>query len=548
LFTHHTKEQIYAEALSLIKIKNFFDASKKIEKLLSQDPYNLDLLNTLAVCWIQLGKNEKAYDVLYKSIKANNFNETILLTFGNLLFDTGEYDKAQNIYSEGKRIFPENIEFVYGLALVEEKNQNFKKAIEAYTYLINKNPHEYRFYMNRSGLAIKQGDYLKALSDCEKAIELNPDFAELYYNKAIVELELNNIPNAEVDFRKAIQHNRKYAGAYYNLALISPENHLNIFDGITENDVNTLQDNDKVLMFFALSRISECSNDYGESWKYLCQANALKKSLIDYTIEKDILHFEQIKTCSTEFTSVVKNLKHSESEPTPIFIIGMPRSGTSIVEQIISSHSEVLAGGEKPFINEKGQEIFSEIGEINLKNLNHVKNTYLDEITKNHPKYGYETDKHPLNFKYIDLIYGLFPKAKIVHVFRDPYATCFSNFRHFFQNFKNLEFTFDLEDIVSFYNLYSNLMSYWECHYSDKIFHLDYEKLTSNPNKVIPDLIEFLGLEFEQACLYPEKNKNIMRTASRHQVTKPIYKNSSEKWKKYQSFCYEKMTKIKGLN
>jgi len=145
------------------------------------------------------------------------------------------------------------------------------------------------------------------------------------------------------------------------------------------------------------------------------------------------------------------------------------------------------------------------------------------------------TDKMPNNFLYIGLICSAFPEAKIVHVKRSPAATCWSNFKHYFLT-TGLDYCFDQIDIVHYYQMYEELMLFWGEHYSERIYNLDYEQLTADQETETKKLIQYLGIDWEDACLSPEKNKRYVKTASSMQVREKVYKGSSEEWKKFEKY------------
>ncbi|PQM62387.1 MAG: hypothetical protein CML47_00895, partial [Rhodobacteraceae bacterium] len=157
---------------------------------------------------------------------------------------------------------------------------------------------------------------------------------------------------------------------------------------------------------------------------------------------------------------------------------------------------------------------------------------------------SYVTDKMPQNFLHIALICSAFPEAKIVHTRRQPAATCWSNFKEYFPN--GINYSFNLDDIVDYYSLYEDLMMFWNQYYKERIYHLDYELLTHNQNSATRDLINHLGLNWEDRCLYPERNNRSVRTASQQQVRSKVYRGSSDDWKKYKPFLEGKFDRIEN--
>ena len=160
---------------------------------------------------------------------------------------------------------------------------------------------------------------------------------------------------------------------------------------------------------------------------------------------------------------------------------------------------------------------------------------YLSELSKLSNGKSIVTDKMPHNFRFIPLICAAFPEAKIVHVQRNAAATCWSNYKQHFAS-KNLGYCYDLNDVVEYYNLYTDIMKFWQSQYGDRIYNLNYESLTTDQENQTRKLIKYLELNWEEVCLSPQKNKRIVRTASQQQVRKKVYKGSSEAWRKYEPY------------
>ena len=221
----------------------------------------------------------------------------------------------------------------------------------------------------------------------------------------------------------------------------------------------------------------------------------------------------------TQPTILKNSLKIGESstEPTPIFILGMPRSGTTLVEQIISSHSEVVGAGELSHISQLGINLAKDPKCIDITAISTFRYKYLSELSKISNGKSILTDKMPHNFRFIPLICAAFPEAKIIHVQRNAAATCWSNFKQYF-DIRGLGYCYDLEDIVSYYNLYKDLMQLWQVEYGDRIYNLNYENLTTDQENETRKLVKYLELNWEKGCLSPHKNKRSVGTASQQQV------------------------------
>jgi hypothetical protein len=254
-----------------------------------------------------------------------------------------------------------------------------------------------------------------------------------------------------------------------------------------------------------------------------------------YGFKQDEHLFSQIKKTAPKLKDVTQNVTGEPIIHTPIFIIGMPRSGTTLVEQIISSHSQVVGAGELEFVSRYGTKLVTGISATTVEAVSVFREQYLAELVKNAEGQAFITDKMPLNFRYIALICAAFPEAKIIHVQRNAKATCWSNFTNYFSA-NSLGYSYSLSDTVRYYGLYKDLMRFWSQSYCDRIYNLDYDKLVEDQKAETQNLIRYLELNWEDACLAPEKNMRSVRTASQQQVRKKVYKGSSEAWRRFEPF------------
>ena len=221
----------------------------------------------------------------------------------------------------------------------------------------------------------------------------------------------------------------------------------------------------------------------------------------------------------------------------PIFILGMPRSGTSLVEQIISSHHKVYGAGELKSLNNiiaslTKHNTFIESENLSEKNIFSIREKYLESLANLNISENIITDKWPLNFKNIGFILSAFPEAKIVHLKRDTTATCWSIYKHYFSDSGN-GWAYNLDDLAQFYNLYEDLMEFWHELYPNKIYDISYEDLTTNQEEETRKLLEYCDLEWDEDCLNFHTNNRAVETASSLQVREKMYRGSSEVWKQY---------------
>ena len=172
---------------------------------------------------------------------------------------------------------------------------------------------------------------------------------------------------------------------------------------------------------------------------------------------------------------------------------------------------------------------------------------YLGALVKHSNGRSIVMDKMPQNFQYIGLIFLVFPNAKVIYVNRNPAATCWSNYKRHFAS-KGLGYSYNLDDMVTYYGLYKDLMQFWQGHYGDRIYNLDYDSLTTNQEKETRTLLQYLGLLWEEACISPQNNKRSVRTASQQQVRQRVYQGSSQDWRKFEPYLNGAFDQLNELN
>jgi tetratricopeptide (TPR) repeat protein len=516
----------------------FLDEAIKSYKIaLSINPNFIDAHNNMGLALKETGKTDEAINAYNKALAINpNFAEAHS-NLGLALKETGKTDEAINAYNKALAINPNFAEAHSNLGLALKETGKTDEAINAYNKALAINPNFAKAY-NNIGLALKEkGKTDEAINAYNKALTINPNFAEVHNNLGNLFREQGKFKEAIEAFTRATLANPYYAEAHRHLSkskfykkndphLKQVENLYNETDITQEAQCN---------LSFALAKMYEDIGNLGQAFRYLSVGNAVRKNLLQYSISKDEALFGQLKNTQKYLFSHSLEFRSEISKLVPIFIVGMPRSGTTLVEQIISSHSKVTGAGELNYIPKFGGELATNPEIINRESIVLFRKKYLKTLNQLSLDNHFVTDKLPHNFLFIPLIISAFPEAKIIHVKRDARATCWSNYTHFFTA-KTHGYCYDLKDLVDYYCLYTDLMTFWESKYINKIYNLDYDKLTFEQNSEIKKLIRHLDLKWEDSCLYPQNNRRLVRTASQLQVRKKIYKDSSKSWLKYQEF------------
>ena len=297
----------------------------------------------------------------------------------------------------------------------------------------------------------------------------------------------------------------------------------------------TLEPNDQCHLDFGLAKAYDDLKRYEKAFQHYVNGNALRKETLHYNIKIDIKQFKSLMAASRLILEKAPPSQGETLTTTPIFVIGMPRSGTTLVEQIITAHPKVFGGGELPFVAKYGLDLATGKTPITTTAITNFRKEYLESIKPFANGSSYITDKMPHNFRFVPLLIAAIPEAKIIHVSRSSRATCWSNFKVYFNN-TGLGYLYDLDDLVHYYQLYKNLMGYWTQLFPNRLIDCNYDQLTMNQEPSTRSLIAYLSLDWRNECLFPENNTRSVDTASFLQVRQKLYKGSSQDWKKYERY------------
>lgn len=425
---------------------------------------------------------------------------------------------------------------------------------------------------NNFGITLQEMGKLKeSEASFKKAISLKQDYAKAHFNLGITLHELSRFEEAESCFRQAVKLDSTYVKAHFNLGITLQElgkfeqaksslrdviniepRHCEAYrllasmtdfttrDQLYDQIIDAYRDEDisaeeRHHLDFALAKAAEDFGDYEQAFAHFSRGNARLKTRSRYHISIDEERFGQIRSTYQSLKQNALNSETSSCDPVPIFIFGMPRSGTTLVEQIVSAHSDVRGAGELSFVEDFGVGIATGLVEVHPKALISFRENYLEKLKMISGGCSKVTDKMPHNFRYLGLLAAVFPEAKFVHVKRNPAAVCWSNFKTPFVG-EDLGYSNSLSDIAKYYQLYDQLMEFWGNAFGDRIYDLDYELLTVDQETVTRKLIETCGLDWDESCLSPENNERAVATASNSQIRTQTYRGSSQQWERYKPF------------
>ncbi len=464
---------------------------------------------------------------------------------GCLYKKIGMLDDSLLAHKKSVSLQPDDAEAHYNLGNTLQEMERLDEAQESFQRAIELNPIFSEAHYNLGNIYLERNHTEGAEASYKVAIDLQPEFAPAHNNLGSTLKQLGKLKEAEASFKRAIELNPKLAEAHRHLSSMKKFNkedeRLVAMQKIMQDDSVTVEE--MCHLNFALAKAFEDLEDFETAFSHYSAGNEQRRSQLNYHIHQDVLKFKRIRKSAHALKENAPKIEKIIKKPTPIFILGMPRSGTTLVEQIVSSHSEVKGAGELPFATEFGEAIATGQRQIDKKSILEFRERYLEKLEAVSEGKFFVTDKMPLNFLLIGLLAAALPEAKILHVKRNNAAVCWGNFKQYFGS-KFLGFCYSIDDLVAYHGMYRDLMGFWQKSMTRKILTVDYEFLTVNQETAIKDLINQLELDWEENCLSPETNKRGISTASSLQVRKRIYKGSSQTWKNYKPFLAGKLDKL----
>ena len=491
--------------------KEFKKVVSSCEKIIQLKIENTIVYNLYGLGLQKMGYFDKSIKIFEKSIQLQKNNHIAINNLAVSLKAINEIKLSEKAYQNCLKIKPDYLIAIFNYAKLKEEANDPNGAVKLYLKAL-----ELKIESNKTFIFSKLSHLYQSLGNFEEA---------KHYAKSIVNTNPDYI-YGHVLFSKFVDYK-------------NDKSHLTQMEEIINK--KNLNSNEIIDLSFAIGLAHEKLKDYKKSFKYFNKGNILKYKLIKYNssqslkLKKNIINiFEKIKDLK---------IKKNYSKEKFIFICGMPRSGTTLIEQIISSHREVLATGENNylsiFIKENYFYNFT-LSEKKILNDIHVKeNVFQDFVLKSLYNHNFNskvfTDKSVQNFFWIGFIKYFFPNSKIIVTDRNSKDICLSIFKiNFESSFMN--FAYNQKDIAEFYNLYYDLMKFWKKLFPNEIYTINYENLIKNSEVEIKKLINFCDLKWDEKCLRHDKNKSVIKTASISQARKPIYNSSinlSDNYSKY---------------
>jgi len=522
----------------------------KVNKIIKNHKKEFLPYNYRGIIFLSLYKYPEALIDFNKAISLNpkfaqGYNN-IALTYRSL----NRRDLALNAYKKSLSLNPESIEARINIGILYTELYLYLDAIESFNYVLKKIPDHEHTHQLIADAYLKIFNYDQALRHHIRANEINPSNYLNYFFIGSHYLWAGERSKSSQYFRKSLEINPNYCQAYYGLSRVE---NLKVNDSLFTQAINLLKnenfpDDEKVFLHFFIAKIYEDNSNAELFFKHLSQGCLIQKRLSQYNFDDTRNLQQKIENIYEKYSLAIKatinKLPDIKSEITPIFIVGMPRSGTSLVEQILSGHSMVFGAGELGIINDEMEKnfLYDLSQEEFIKKILNLRESYLNFLNVISNKVSV-TDKLPLNFHWLGFIKLLFPNAKIVNVKRDCIATAFSIYKTLFAK-GALNFSYSFSDIIQYFKLYDRTMDFWSRNLADDILNINYHELVENPKFYTNQMCEFIELPFEENMIDISLNNRPVHTASDLQIRDKIRSEKTQSWKKYENFLHEF---VKGL-
>jgi tetratricopeptide (TPR) repeat protein len=520
------------------------EADQSFLEYFDRDPEKGEI--AVAATHIKAGRHKDAIDMLKLMLRKNPENVDALC-FLALAYRQGNQGlaDAEALLRRATQIAPDHISAWLNLGSVMTEQNKRIAAIDCFKKATKIEPgHSSAWAL--LGNAYGQAGYPeKSVRAYERSLKLNPDVAYHQMGYAHVLKTVGNQQGSLAAYREAIRLRPQFGEVYWSMA------NLKIFnfedqevDAMLEQlGTDSLSESEDIHFRFALGKAFEDAKDYEKAWHYYHTGNQRQRTNISYDpVETEVKRTDIRDVFSNEFLR--ENENHGLESPDPIFILGMPRSGSTLIEQILASHSQVEGTAELPNLGM----ISSSIGRYRTDNV-HFPHACRDLRNKDWRAYGQQyiaetqryretdkpffTDKLPNNFPLVGLIHLMLPNAKIINTRRHPFDTLLGNYKQLFGHGQN--FTYDMFDLADYYKQYLTTIDHWHEVLPGKVLDVHYEDTVLDLEGQVRRILTHCGLEFEESCVRFHENTRSVKTASSEQVRQPIYTSALGKWRRYET-------------
>jgi len=543
-------ESIFLLGSLYAQIKKLDKAKKMLEEVIRINPKHSDAYNNLANVMVEQKDYQNAVNCFEQAININSNYSDAFFNYGNLLKKIGKFEKAIQCYEKTIKINPNYLNVHNNLAVIFKNLGQYSKAVDLYEKEIEKQPNQIHSIYNLGIVFYELGEYDKAINCYEKVIKIDPLYSDAHHNLSHTLVGLGEFEKAKKSYKNAINFEPENLEHYYLLSLLDKK----VFEKDNEKKINQimkrnkLSDRNKAYGNFLLSKFEFRKKEYKKEFKFLLSGHScfykanenFFKNQNNYTFKilPDVNKLIKLE----KFKLVYNKIK-------PIFIIGVPRCGSTLVEKIISSSDQQIKCGEETgifssFIKEKLIKNEKVIDHDNVENV--LLEKYINKKLINKNYNNIFTDKSLENFFYINLIKEIFPHAKVINCKRNNLSSIVSILKN---NLIKASWAHNLKDIFKYFDIYYKTIEIFNKTHPDYIYELNLEQLVDSPKEESMKLMKFCELPWNKKCLEFHNRKDLIsKTASNIQIREGLYKDKKEKYFPYKKFINEYGKKYSWYN
>jgi len=510
-FFEHDADQAVATSLDHMRAGRKAGAIEALRGALRENPDNVDAMRCLAHIYIQDKERLGDAEALLRNAtsRAPDYSAAWML-LGSLLHELGRHLESVQAFSRITELEPRNASGWTGLGNARASAGDFERSREAYVRAVELDPKSPGAQMGLGHVLKTLGDQAGSLRAYRSAIAVKPDFGEVYWSMA--NLKVFQFEDAEID---AMEQQLKR---------------------------DDLTDSAEIHFRFALGKAWEDKGDHDRAWNYYHTGNQKQRTQVFHDpVMVEQRHDQIIEVFDREFLE--RNAGAGDESRAPIFIVGLPRSGSTLIEQILASHAQVEGTQELPTLTR----LVSLIGryrsdrkqyphavrDLKAKNFRALGHQYLEEAaTYRFTDRAYFTDKLPNNFSHVGLIHLILPNAKVINARRHPFDSCLGAYRQLFG--KGQHFTYDMAELADYYRKYHETMQHWHRALPGKVLDVHYEETVTDLGSQVRRILAHCGLPFEEGCVRFHETDRAVKTASSEQVRQPIYTRALGYWRHYE--------------
>lgn len=523
--------------------QQFDEATVYYQKAIKADPKNIEPMNNLGSVYLKLGRHQEALESLNMALALRPEYSDALCNRGHAYLGLENTPAAQENFHHSLQLRADSPAALLGMARIHQEGDRFSEAERFALRAAELSPDNPEAAVTLGVIYVHTGEADKAYDCFDRVLKQEPDSTTALHGMAQLYQETGQFERAEELLNKALTHANDKTRIRYHLALArkTTDNDENMAALLAESkQPQTAGSRNSLLLNMGLGKCYEDLADYETAFPYFMEGCRIKRSQFEYTTTMNNGRFDKIKSALNQVT--IERLKGAANNSSrPVFIVGMPRSGTTLTEQIIASHPDVYGAGElydlqKIIDSSDDQHLFPDnLATLSNNQLTSWGKQYISALHERNSLASRVTDKMPSNFLLLGLIHAMLPNAKVIHVLRHPLDTCVSCFTKLFH--RGQKFTYDLEELGQYYVQYQLLMEHWkQVLPANSFLEVQYEELVLDNEAQTRRLIDYCDLEWNKACLEFHKTDRPIRTASINQVRQPIYTSAINKWQRYEKF------------